>query len=130
MARRIPYTHFFDLLHKLLLTFGPILSIVLVAFLEEKYYFNEILCGILCVIIILIIIAYGIIFRAVPTFFYVLFKFGIKLTYKEMNYCHPLFSSSKWYPCDNLLSINKEDRKKALLAFAKEICHKYDGKTI
>lgn len=128
MARKIPYTHFFDLLHKLLLTFGPILSIVGICFLAEEIQMGDILCGVLCVSAVIVLIVYGIFCRAVPTFLYVLFKFGIKLTYAEMNYCHPLFSGSRWYPCENLLKINKQDRKQVLLLMAKEICYKYDNK--
>lgn len=130
MAIKIQHTHFFDLLHKLLLSFGPILSIIGVGYLSEETNINDFLCGVLSVLAVIIIITYGIVCRAVPTFLYVLFKFGIRLSYKEMNYCHPLFSGPTWYSCDNLLEIDEQDRKKALLEIAKELCHKYDGKTI
>lgn len=128
MAQKIPYTHFFDLLHKLLIIFAPIGSIIGISYLTTEYDIPEYLVIIMCISIILMIVLYAIFLRAIPTFLYVFFKFNVKLNYKQMNYCHPLFSGSKWYPCDDILSLPKEHRKEALIKIAKEIFHKYDNK--
>lgn len=128
MAQRIPYTHFFDLIHKLIIVFGPIGTIVGVAYFVTEKDMSETLGSILCVLFIVVIILYSIFLRAMPTFFYVLFKFKVKLNYKQMNYCHPLFSGSKWYPCDSILTIPKDQRKAALIETAKQLFHKYDNK--
>ena len=128
MAQRIPYTHFFDLIHKLIIVFGPISTILIVAYFVTEKNMSEGFGIFLCIFIIALLVLYSIIFRAAPTFFYVLFKFNVRLNYKQMNYCHPLFSGLKWYPCDNILSLPRRERKAALIQTAKQLFHQYDNK--
>ena len=128
MAQRIHYTHFFDLIHKLIIVFGPIGTIVCIAYLVTEKDMSESLGIFLCIFIIALLILYSIFLRAVPTFFYVLFKFNVKLNYEQMNYCHPLFSGLNWYPCDNILSLPRNQRKAALIQTAKQLFHQYDKK--
>ena len=51
MAQRIPYTHFFDLIHKLIIVFGPISTILIVAYFVTEKNMSEGFGIFLCIFI-------------------------------------------------------------------------------
>jgi len=133
MARKINYTHGYDLLWKLFEWFFMVIALFLSAGIAYiiSVPLGKISEGLMFILgIIIFILSLILFFKLIflgdylPTKWYVENNFNIELDKKECKYFSCIFSGNgfnRWYPLKELIDIPESQRKEVMFNLAKEI---------
>ena len=128
MRIKIRFTHFFDLIRKILLV--PLVAAcgIIPSLLIAEISFNGFIQFLSFVSFVVGTLIGGYFLSAITeplsTILYLFFSCGVKITYQESKKITFLFDGSlsgKWYPLTFLKNIPKEDRKSLIFDFAEKV---------